>query len=65
MTPHPKLFQLFQPSGGVSAGLPGAAWAAEWAEAVVKTVPISAAAVRKRSNRPPGFNTRWFLPGQR
>ncbi|MEU2281812.1 hypothetical protein ABZ614_07645 [Streptomyces sp. NPDC013178] len=23
--PQPKLFQLFQPSGGVSAGLPGAA----------------------------------------
>src|SRR5687767_7593307 len=25
--PQPKLFQLFQPSGGVSAGLPGAAGA--------------------------------------
>jgi hypothetical protein len=31
--PHPKLFQLFQPNGGVSAGLPGAA-AVEAAEAV-------------------------------
>jgi hypothetical protein len=30
--PHPKLFQLFQPNGGVSAGLPGAA-AAEAVEA--------------------------------
>ncbi|GAB3444698.1 hypothetical protein GCM10027436_33300 [Actinophytocola sediminis] len=27
MTPHPKLFQLFQPNGGVTAGLPGAAMA--------------------------------------
>jgi hypothetical protein len=27
--PHPKLFQLFHPSGGVSAGLPGAAAAVE------------------------------------
>src|SRR4051794_38544233 len=25
VTPQPKLFQLFHPSGGVSAGLPGAA----------------------------------------
>jgi hypothetical protein len=29
VTPHPKLFQLFHPNGGVSAGLPGAAEAVE------------------------------------
>lgn len=58
--PHPKLFQLFQPSGGVSAGLPGAASAVapteaveavEWAEAVTDAVSVSAAAARRRSSR--------------
>ncbi|OAH10359.1 hypothetical protein STSP_63100 [Streptomyces jeddahensis] len=49
--PHPKLFQLFQPSGGVSAGLPGAASAVVPAEAVTQAVSVSAVAVRRRSSR--------------
>ncbi|GAA3167309.1 hypothetical protein GCM10010451_14440 [Streptomyces virens] len=51
--PHPKLFQLFHPSGGVSAGLPGAAVAVDCAEAVTDAVTISATAVRRRNSRPP------------
>ncbi|GAA2250311.1 hypothetical protein GCM10010145_17160 [Streptomyces ruber] len=51
--PHPKLFQLFHPSGGVSAGLPGAAEAVDWAETVTDAATVSAAAVRRRSSRPP------------
>ena len=51
--PHPKLFQLFQPIGGVSAGLPGAAEAVEWAEAVENAVNVRAAAARRRSSRLP------------
>src|SRR3954452_11304008 len=51
--PHPKLFQLFQPRGGVSAGLPGAAEAVEGAEAVENAVNTMAAAARRRSSRLP------------
>jgi hypothetical protein len=50
--PHPKLFQLFQPSGGVRAGLPGAAEAGEWAEAVTDAVTVRAAAASRRRSRP-------------
>jgi hypothetical protein len=48
--PHPKLFQLFQPRGGVSAGLPGAAEAVEWTDAVKDAVTASAVAARTRSS---------------
>jgi hypothetical protein len=48
--PHPKLFQLFHPSGGVSAGLPGAASAVVPAEALTQAVSVSAVAVRRRSS---------------
>ena len=60
VTPHPKLFQLFQPSGGVSAGLPGAAAAVavEWATAVRDAVSVSAAAARSWSSRLPDLGTR-------
>src|SRR3954465_3431233 len=51
--PHPKLFQLFQPSGGVSAGLPGAAAEVEWAAAVKDAVTVSATAAKRRSSRLP------------
>ncbi|GAA0350077.1 hypothetical protein GCM10009540_82960 [Streptomyces turgidiscabies] len=51
--PHPKLFQLFQPKGGVSAGLPGAAEAVEWAEAVTDAVTVSTRVARRRNSRPP------------
>ncbi|GHE93254.1 hypothetical protein GCM10018772_16280 [Streptomyces fumanus] len=51
--PHPKLFQLFHPSGGVSAGLPGAAVAGEWAEAVTDAVTVRTAVARRRKSRPP------------
>jgi hypothetical protein len=51
--PHPKLFQLFHPSGGVSAGLPGAAVAVDCAEAVTDAVTVSTAAARRRNSRPP------------
>jgi hypothetical protein len=54
--PHPKLFQLFHPRGGVSAGLPGAAGAAvavEWTEAVTDAATVSAAAARTWSSRLP------------
>src|SRR5436309_2196 len=53
VTPHPKLFQLFQPRGGVSAGLPGAAEAVEWAEAVKDTATASVVAAKIRSSRLP------------
>jgi hypothetical protein len=53
VTPQPKLFQLFQPSGGVSAGLPGAAEAVEWTEAVKDAATASEAAARRRSSRLP------------
>ena len=42
--PQPKLFQLFQPSGGVRAGLPGAAWATGWT--VMAAIAASTAAAR-------------------
>ncbi|CAM5417871.1 hypothetical protein SGLAM104S_02736 [Streptomyces glaucescens] len=51
--PHPKLFQLFHPSGGVSAGLPGAAEAVDRAVTVTDAAAVSTAAVRRRSSRPP------------
>jgi hypothetical protein len=51
--PHPKLFQLFHPRGGVSAGLPGAAEAVEWAETVKDAVTASAVAAKIRSSRLP------------
>ena len=57
--PHPKLFQLFQPNGGVSAGLPGAAEAMEWAEAVTDTVAVSTMVARRRSSRPPDRLGTW------
>ncbi|GGQ58460.1 hypothetical protein GCM10010216_20470 [Streptomyces flaveolus] len=53
VTPQPKLFQLFHPSGGLSAGLPGAAEAVDCAEAVTDATTVSAAAVRRRNSRPP------------
>src|SRR6188768_1157999 len=46
--PQPKLFQLFQPSGGVSAGLPGAAGAAA-GFAVTVAIAASRTAARRVS----------------
>jgi hypothetical protein len=47
VTPQPKLFQLFQPSGGVSAGLPGAAAAVGGAGVTVARARAVAAAVAR------------------
>lgn len=64
--PQPKLFQLFQPRGGVSAGLPGAAEAVVWAEAVANAVTVNAAAARRRRRRPPDrLGTEGSFPEER
>ena len=48
VTPQPKLFQLFQPSGGVSAGLPGAAAAAGATAATASAVAAVMSRCRMR-----------------
>ncbi|GAB2777800.1 hypothetical protein GCM10027199_61230 [Amycolatopsis magusensis] len=50
MTPQPKLFQLFHPSGGVTAGLPGAAPATGWC-AGEKTTDNTVASAIAAANR--------------
>jgi hypothetical protein len=50
LTPHPKLFQLFHPNGGVSAGLPSAARAGNGygiTEPKAKTADAASTAARR------------------
>jgi hypothetical protein len=51
VTPQPKLFQLFHPSGGVTAGLPGAASATGCGGATENSVSAAAAAASRWVSR--------------
>ena len=62
VTPHPKLFQLFHPNGGVTAGLPGAASATGWCGAEANRASAAATTVNTAASRLPARTQRDGTP---